>query len=104
MTSVDKKNSEILGRIREWFKSQLDERISDEEILEMCLKFSIAHLDQLLTENKAESKYLDSLLNKEYEKRKPIFDFISDILEDEYEMIKKSGKTIKEVIRESWKF
>jgi len=104
MTSVDIKNSEILDRIREWFKSQLDESITDEEILEKCLKFSIAHLDQLLSENKTELKYLDSLLSKESEKKKPIFDFISDILEDEYEMIKKSGKTIKELIRESWKY
>lgn len=104
MTSVDIKKPEILNILREVFKKELGENISDEEILEKCLKFSVDHLDQLLSQNNNISRYLDSLLNKETIKKDSIFDFISDILENEHEIIKKTGKSIKEVIRESWKY
>jgi len=104
MTSIDIRKPEILKLLRERFKTQLGEIISDEEILEMCLKFSIEHLDELVSEKKSNSGYIVNILNNETDKRKAIFDFISDILEDEYETIKNSGKTIKEVIRESWKY
>ena len=104
MTSVDIKKPEILNVLREVFKKELGENISDEEILEKCLQFSADHLDQLLSEDNNSSKYLDNLLNTEAVKKNSIFDFMSGILEDEQEMIIKSGKTIKEVIHESWKY
>ena len=104
MTSVDIKEPENLDLLRKKFKAIYGETISDEEILEKCLKFSADHLEQLLSENENNWRYLKGLLNKQKAKKKPLIDFISDILEDEYEEIKKSGKTIKEVIRESWKY
>ena len=36
--------------------------------------------------------------------KKKLSESFSGILEEEYEEIKKSGKTVKEVIKESWRY
>ena len=95
MTSIDIK-PEILKKLREKFKSQLGENLSDKEILEKCLEFSNKHIDELFIE------FSDlNLINK---KKKSLYHLMNGILEEEYNQIVLSGKSIKEVIRESWRF
>ncbi|MHA1661405.1 MAG: hypothetical protein ACTSUT_20095 [Promethearchaeota archaeon] len=95
MTSMDIK-PDILEKLRQIFKSQLGENISDQEILEKCVEFSNKHIDELLLE------FLNS--NFIIKKKKSLYDLMTGILEEEYNLIKASGKSIKEVIRESWRF
>ena len=95
MTSVDIK-TEILKKLREKFKSQLGENLTDKEILEKCLEFTNKHLDELFIEF--------SNLDLKNKKKKSLYHLMNGILEDEYKQILSSGKSIKEVIRESWRF
>ena len=106
MTSVDITRPEILEQLREKFKSQLGIKISDEEILEKCLQFSMDHVDRLISENERDLLDLGEAVDDNVKKQetKTIYDLMTGILEDEYEQIKQSGKTIKDVIRESWRF
>lgn len=103
MTSVDIKNPEIMKKLKEKLKDQLGKDLTEEEILEKCLDFSFKHLNQLLSENDSKLTHRSKLLNKP-RKNNSFSDYISDILEDEYNEIIKSGKTVKDVIRESWKY
>ena len=95
MTSVEIK-TDFLEKLRKKFKSQLGENLSDQEILQKCLEFSNKHIDELLLD----------LLNSDQiiKKKKPLYDLMTGILEEEYNLIKSSGKSIKDVIRESWRF
>ena len=108
MTSVDLKSPEILEQLRKKFKTLLGEDLSDQEILEKCLTFSNKHFDEFL--NDAEDSRIKIFsepyipLEDQIQKKKPLYDSLTGILEEEYDLIKKSGKTIKDVIRESWNF
>ncbi|TFG02623.1 MAG: hypothetical protein EU529_15605 [Promethearchaeota archaeon] len=95
MTSVEIK-TDFLEKLRKKFKSQFGENLSDQEILEKCLEFSNKHIDELLLE----------LLNANLiiKKKKSLYDLMTGILEEEYNLIKSSGKSIKEVIHESWRY
>ena len=95
MTSVDIK-TDFLKKLREKLKSQLGENLTDQMILEKCLEFSNKHIDELLIE------LFDSdlIINK----KNSLFDLMTGILEEEYNQIKSSGKSIKDVIHESWRF
>ena len=94
MTSVEI-NTDFLEKLRKKFKSQLGENLSDQEILEKCLEFSNKHINELLLE------FLNSDLI--IKNKKSFYDLMTGILEEEYNLIKSSGKSIKDVIRESWR-
>ena len=104
MTSIDINDPKIFQKVREKLKLQLGKDLSDKEILKRCLMFSMEHLEELFPGEREESEYEKNVLNESGEKEKPILEFVSGILEDEVEKIKQSGKTIKQVIRESWKY
>lgn len=105
MTSIDINSPELIERLRKKFKSQSGKNLTDKEILEKCLKFSMNHLDDWLKESESIENENGPNIDKNNDcKTSKIEDLFTGILEEEYELIKKSGKTVKEVIRGSWDF
>ncbi|MBD3351096.1 MAG: hypothetical protein GF364_06385 [Candidatus Lokiarchaeota archaeon] len=105
MTSVEKKKiPQIIEELREKFKASLGKDVSDEEIIEKCLKFSMQHVNELISEKQEKKRYFENMLSEGSQDKQALSTLMSGILEEEYEKIKQSGKTIKQVIRESWKY
>jgi len=50
MTSINENNQKILKKIRETIENQFSRNLTNEEIIEKCLKFSKEHLDDLFRE------------------------------------------------------
>lgn len=100
MKRVNIRNTEIFSKIKKRFKKRLGKELSDEEIVDMCLKFTNNHLNLWISEIIRKNIQVDNVQPNE----KKIMSFISDILEHEYEEIKNSGKTFKDLIHESWKY
>ncbi len=92
MTSADIKRKELIKRIREEIKLISGENPSDQDILENSLKFVESHVSDFVQEFQISMT------------KKPLYDIATGILEDEYNVIKSSGKSVKDVIRDSWRF
>lgn len=107
MTSVEIQRADILNKLRKKIKQQLGKELSDQEIIEKCLFFSEIHFKELLNEIEGQNlikwePYIP--LENQVKKKKPLYDSFSGILEDELNLIKKSGKSVKDFIRETWKY
>ena len=107
MMSVEIDRPEILEKIREKLRSKLGKKFSDQELLEKCLTFSSKHLEELINELISdEGGFWESrsLNISKYDKKPLLLESLSGILEEEYSRVKESGKRVKDLTGESWRY
>lgn len=64
MTSTDENYQKILKNLRKAIENQFSKKLTDDEILEKCLKFSKEHLDDLFSEESIKSELISEKIKR----------------------------------------